>query len=217
MPLSSNGLCDAEITTPASNPSCRVRYATAGVGDDAGARHRRALPPARRAPARARSTRPTRACRVPRARSSRPEDPARTRAPAPRRAAGRSRASSGGSPALPRTPSVPKSRSVMGIRIPARSSLDRHSDPGRLRPHQLDALGQHRPGWAACTGPASRPARSTKVVTAFASSAVILSPGPRNTHRRHRRASPARAASAARCEARRARPVSSARGGPRQS
>src|SRR5688500_7514393 len=32
MPLSSYGLCDAEITIPASNPSVRARYATAGVG-----------------------------------------------------------------------------------------------------------------------------------------------------------------------------------------
>ena len=33
MPLSSKGLCDAEITTPASYSSkARVRYATAGVG-----------------------------------------------------------------------------------------------------------------------------------------------------------------------------------------
>ena len=32
MPLSSYGLCDAEITIPASNPSVRARYAIAGVG-----------------------------------------------------------------------------------------------------------------------------------------------------------------------------------------
>ena len=32
MPLSSYGLCDAEITMPASNPRALVRYATAGVG-----------------------------------------------------------------------------------------------------------------------------------------------------------------------------------------
>src|SRR5262249_55500244 len=32
IPLSSNGLCEAEITTPASKPAVRVRYATAGVG-----------------------------------------------------------------------------------------------------------------------------------------------------------------------------------------
>ena len=32
MPLSSNGLCDAEITTPAVYPIRGVRYATAGVG-----------------------------------------------------------------------------------------------------------------------------------------------------------------------------------------
>jgi hypothetical protein len=32
MPLSSNGLCDAEITTPACRRNARVRYATAGVG-----------------------------------------------------------------------------------------------------------------------------------------------------------------------------------------
>ena len=32
MPLSSNGLWDAEITTPASYAFARVRYAIAGVG-----------------------------------------------------------------------------------------------------------------------------------------------------------------------------------------
>ena len=32
MPLSSNGLCDAEITRPASKPIARVTYAIAGVG-----------------------------------------------------------------------------------------------------------------------------------------------------------------------------------------
>ena len=37
MPLSSNGLCDAEMTSPASKPIARVTYATAGVGMHAGA------------------------------------------------------------------------------------------------------------------------------------------------------------------------------------
>ena len=32
IPLSSNALCEAEITIPACNLSARVRYATAGVG-----------------------------------------------------------------------------------------------------------------------------------------------------------------------------------------
>jgi hypothetical protein len=32
IPLSSKGLCDAEMTRPASNPIARVMYATAGVG-----------------------------------------------------------------------------------------------------------------------------------------------------------------------------------------
>ena len=32
MPLSSNGLCDAEMTTPAVYPMRGVRYAIAGVG-----------------------------------------------------------------------------------------------------------------------------------------------------------------------------------------
>jgi hypothetical protein len=32
MPLSSNGLCDALITSPASYPMARVTYAVAGVG-----------------------------------------------------------------------------------------------------------------------------------------------------------------------------------------
>ena len=32
MPLNSKGLCEAEITIPASAPYFKVRYATAGVG-----------------------------------------------------------------------------------------------------------------------------------------------------------------------------------------
>ena len=32
MPLSSNGLCEALMTSPASKPSARVMYAVAGVG-----------------------------------------------------------------------------------------------------------------------------------------------------------------------------------------
>ncbi len=106
MPLSSYGLCDAEMTTPTSNPCWRVSTATAGVGMTP---TERTSPPIALTPrARARSI------QNPDSRVSRPTS---TLTGVSRRSVRTSAApsritvvsSSGGCPATPRTPSVPKS------------------------------------------------------------------------------------------------------------
>ena len=131
MPLSSNGLWDAEITTPAVKPLSGVRYATAGVGTTPGLVRSRPGP-RRRGPARAQSTPPTRACRGPaRNRTGTAGSScrsARTSAAPSRRTVGES---SGYSPALPRTPSVPNSRPNES-RFPASGGSSLQS-PGRKR------------------------------------------------------------------------------------
>src|SRR5688572_12679838 len=110
MPLSSNGLCEAEITTPAVYARRGVRYAMAGVG---------MIPALIRVPpwlltpnASSRSIQPpdSRVSRPARNRTgSSPCRSARARAPPIRRTVA---GSSGYSPALPRTPSVPNNRAI---------------------------------------------------------------------------------------------------------
>src|SRR5437764_2762679 len=115
MPLSSNGLWDALITSPASNPNARVMYAVAGVG----------ITPAdvMAAPSACTPRPSSRSIHSPDSRVSRPmmnrRGPERSsdEARSARTSAAPSRAivswSRGYSPALPRTPSVPKSRCIL--------------------------------------------------------------------------------------------------------
>ena len=111
MPLSSKGLCEAEITSR-HEVRAGVRYATAGVGttpvSTTAAADRSDAP--REVLARSRTL--THVCR------GRPESGpgagAATREPAPPRAVESSSTSRGGSPAMPRTPSVPNS--FIGLR-----------------------------------------------------------------------------------------------------
>src|SRR5207342_2898751 len=105
MPLSSYGLCEAEMTTPASYVPVRVRNATAGVGTtptlvtDAPSPQAPCASSASIQPPDSRVSRPTRNCG-----DSVPCGSARTSAAPSRLTVAES---SGGSPALPRTPSVP--------------------------------------------------------------------------------------------------------------
>src|SRR5688572_24956475 len=132
MPLSSNGLCDAEITMPASKSISRATYATAGVG---------MTPPLVRCPPAEPIPRASsRSIHSPDSRVSRPTmnrtSPAGRWWERVRTSAAPSRAtvscSSGYSPALPRTPSVPKSLD-MGL-------LDRDLDDGGLGGADAEAL-----------------------------------------------------------------------------
>ena len=108
MPLSSGGLCDALITTPAEAPRSTVVKAIAGVGSTPASS---TSPPAERMPSVSASSSHT-----PEARGSRPTTT--TARPAPWRpstvtAARPSPAASSAVssvPATPRTPSVPNSR-----------------------------------------------------------------------------------------------------------
>src|SRR5947209_4531396 len=113
MPLSSNGLCEAEITMPRSYAAERVRYATAGVGTT----------PAlvTRAPSLAAPCASSDSIHPPDSRVSRPTririaivvgGSARTTAAPRRRTVDRS---SGNWPALPRTPSVPNRRGAVNL------------------------------------------------------------------------------------------------------
>src|SRR4051812_23350369 len=108
MPLSSNGLCDAEITTPRSYGPVRVKYAIAGVGTTP------ALvtsPPWLTTPCASDAS-----IQAPDSRVSRPTSnfAALRRSGSARTSAAPSRAivigSSGYVPATPRTPSVPNRR-----------------------------------------------------------------------------------------------------------
>ena len=116
MPLSSNGLCDAEITTPALYPMRGVKYAIAGVG---------MMPaPVNDASSLLMPNASSRSIHAPDSRVSRPDKKrgrpsplarAESRASA-RASAAPSRRTVGGSrgyvPALPRTPSVPNRRLI---------------------------------------------------------------------------------------------------------
>ena len=85
MPLSSNGLCDAEMTMPASKPSALVRYATAGVGMTPAVVTRAAAEPAPRASSRSIQAPDSRVSRPTSSRTCRPVAP--TTRPRPRRCA----------------------------------------------------------------------------------------------------------------------------------
>ena len=114
MPLSANGLCEAEIIAPAIASAADTK-ATAGVGTHAEELHVDALGARSRRPARPRAAGPRRGCRGRRR-------PGRRRAPAPRRDRGRARArGSARCWPTPRTPSVPN-RSATGGRA-RRSAL----------------------------------------------------------------------------------------------
>ena len=89
MPLSRYGLWEADSTTPRSKSSDPARYATAGVGTTPALTTSAPCGHERRAPARARSTRRTRACRG--RRESAPADRAIARERAPRRRGDRGR------------------------------------------------------------------------------------------------------------------------------
>ena len=111
MPLSSNGLCEAEMTAPRSYPAVRVKYATAGVGTTPAV--------ATSAPSLAAPWASSASIQSPDSRVSRPMSSlggltrrgnTRTSAPPRRRTVDRS---SGATPATPRTPSVPNKRGTV--------------------------------------------------------------------------------------------------------
>src|SRR5882672_2916854 len=138
MPLSSKGLCEAEITAPAVYPMRGVRYAMAGVG---------MIPaPVSDPPWLLMPKASSRSIHAPDSRVSRPErnrvgwpcPSARASAPPRRRTVG---GSSGYAPALPRTPSVPNSRATHHHPL-----SDSHFDFGGFQAHHADARGRDDAG-----------------------------------------------------------------------
>src|SRR5581483_1563009 len=127
MPLSPYGLCDAEMTTPASNACVRVRYATAGVGTTPALVTTAPSPDAPCASSASihvpdsRVSRPTRKRSAGRAAGGcGPAASARTSAAPSRRTVG---GSSGYCPATPRTPSVPNNFGIVSLLATADAHL----------------------------------------------------------------------------------------------
>src|SRR5215470_11561624 len=130
MPLSSNGLCDAEITIPRSYPADRVRYATPGVGTTPAlvtCAPSPAAPCASSASIQAPDSRVSRPTRI--LGDDEPCGSARTTAAPSRRTVD---GSSGNSPAFPRTPSVPNNRVTVDVFWSVFDTADSHLHHGRL-------------------------------------------------------------------------------------